>query len=281
MMNKIIIDKDHSNMRLDKFIRKYCKEESLQNIFKSIRTGLVKVNGKKKKQDYRLNENDELILPFNHKYTSIDNDIEVDKENKYYEYIIYEDDDMFIVNKPKNIAMHKGSKHHEGLVENYRKIFNNKNINFANRLDYDTSGLVIGTKNLQYLRYMSEEIRENRVTKEYIAEVEGNIEKDEFIIENYLLITENNVRAYDKYVEGSKKSISKYTVLNRGNNKTILKVKLITGRKHQIRVQLSSIGHPVIGDKKYGKKSKELELHCYKLIIDGKEFTELEKKIKK
>ena len=99
--------------------------------------------------------------------------------------VIYENNDFFILNKAPNIPMHKGTGHGYGLSEVFKEIYNNMDVNFANRLDYETSGLVIGCKTLKFLRYISEKIRNNQVSKKYIALVHGKIMKKEFILENY------------------------------------------------------------------------------------------------
>ena len=186
--------------------------------------------------------------------------------------------------------MHKGTGHKYGLSEIFKEIYNSENINFANRLDYETSGLVIGCKTLKFLRYISEKIRNNEVRKKYIAVVHGIIEEEKFTIENYLLVEENGVSVTKNETEG-KKSITEFrcigrktsretNVKNSGNiGKTALDINLVTGRKHQIRAQISDYGYPIVGDRKYGKNDKSdiLYLCCYYVAFDEYEY-EIEKK---
>ena len=112
MINNFKVDQEHVNMRLDKFVRKYSKEESLALIFSLIRKGNIKVNGKKSKENYRLLINDEIYFPDNAKIemgnTKINNNINI---SKFKDMIVFEDDDIFIINKPNNIPMHKGNNH--------------------------------------------------------------------------------------------------------------------------------------------------------------------------
>lgn len=288
-----IVNEETNNMRMDRYLKKMCPNESMSRIYQGLKKGDIKVNNKKIKENYRLNLEDIITIKFlkvEIKTNNKINDIIFD-ENKYKKMIIFENEDFFIVNKRGNIPMHKGSKHKYGLSEIYKKIFNNPNINFANRLDLETSGLVIGCKTMKFLRYISEKIKNNEVEKKYITLVNGNTE-EKFTIENYLLTTETGVKVVDKNIEKAKKSISKYkkininkfninneSIINEINkeNRTLLEVELITGRKHQIRVQLSNIGNSIIGDKKYGKdirnnKENKFYLCCYCIKFDEYNF---------
>lgn len=281
-----IVDSESEGMRLDRYLKKTFKNESLSKIFQALRKGDVKINGKKSKENYRLCLGDKITVKYlySEKEEKTKKTFDFD-EKKYKNMIIFENNDFFIINKPGNVPMHKGTGHKHGLSEIFKKIYENDNINFANRLDYETSGLVIGCKNLKFLRYISEKIRNNEVQKKYVAAVDGEIEKDKFIIENYLKITENGV--IQSYVsdKDAKRSITKYKKINnrffdkilnniKKEKVTLLDIDLVTGRKHQIRVQLSSIGNPVIGDRKYEKKKEENKLYlcCYSVSFDDYKF---------
>ena len=193
--------------------------------------------------------------------------------------------------------MHKGTGHSYGLSEVFKKIYQNENINFSNRLDYDTSGLVIGCKNLKFLRYISEKIRNNEVKKKYFAIVHNNnninikelkeLKKENklnFKIENYLTTEKNGVIVSDSPIsKDSKKSITyfkekklahlKNFELLKDKKNIVLDVDLVTGRKHQIRAQLANAGLPIIGDSKYGKKGEKFYLCCYFVSFDNYEFS--------
>lgn len=283
---KCIVDGELENMRVDRYIKKLCRNESVSRIFKAFKNGDIRVNGKKIKENYRLLLNDIItvkylnITPENKKYEKKINIKNIDV-NAYKQMIIFENEDFFIVDKPGDIPMHKGTGHEYGISEIYKNIFGNDNINFANRIDSETSGLVIGCKTKKYLRYISEKIRNNKVIKKYIAAVHGKIDKDSFTLENYLVITENGVKVSDFQNEKAKRSVSHFKrapdvelkLVDMEN--TILDIDLVTGRKHQIRVQLSHIGHPIIGDKKYGIKdgSKKFYLCCYEIAFDTYNFS--------
>ena len=265
MINNFKVDQEHVNMRLDKFVRKYSKEESLALIFSLIRKGNIKVNGKKSKENYRLLINDEIYFPDNAKIEmgniKINNNINI---SKFKDMIVFEDDDIFIINKPNNIPMHKGNNHEYGISEMAKKYYNNSNVNFANRLDLETAGLVIGTKNLNILRKINQVIKDREILKKYIAMINSNNLKlnEKFIVEKPIEITETGV----KISENGLYSKTIFKVINIEKDKALLDVDLKTGRKHQIRVHLSSINKPIIGDNKYGGiTSNRMYLKCYRI----------------
>lgn len=181
-MNKFNVDLEYVDMRLDKFVRKYSKLESLSQIFSLIRKGKLKINGKKAKENYRLKLNDVIEYSDDFKmqiktYRKIEN-------FNLKELIVFEDENIFVINKPEKLAMHKGDKNEYGLAELAKSYYDNANINFANRLDKETQGLVIGCKNLQILRKINEQIRKKKIKKKYIAMVRNKGLKlnDTFIV---------------------------------------------------------------------------------------------------
>ena len=311
---EIVVDSELEGMRLDRYLRKNFKDESLSRIFGAIRAGDVKVNGKKSKENYRLLLNDKILVKNlfqsnleqteEAKYKVKKLKIQKNELEKYKKMVIFENEDFFIVNKREKVPMHKGTGHKYGLAEVFKEIYASENINFANRLDFETSGLVIGCKNLKFLRYMSQKIRNNEVHKKYFAIVhnKNKIENDKnsnlknFTIENYLTTMESKVVVSEKIISReSKKSITHFEQLNFNklknsqqilnllgkNNKNIVlfDIELITGRKHQIRAQLANQGLFIVGDKKYGKKdgSDRFFLCCYFLSFDNYKFSIFDK----
>lgn len=317
--NEIIVNSEMEGMRLDRYLRKSFKNEPLSRIFSAIRSGDVKINGKKSKENYRLLLNDKVII----KNLSIGNikknekaenkikklQISQNELEKYKKMVIFENEDFFIVNKAEKVPMHKGTGHKYGLSEVFKKIYKSENINFANRLDFETSGLVIGCKTLKFLRYISEKIRENKVHKKYFAIVhnrefkneneflKSNSEKNKsnFKIENYLTTAENKVIVSKNPIsKESKKSVTYFKYINieklknqreildllkKNKYVSLLDIELVTGRKHQIRAQLADKGLFIVGDRKYGIRdgSNRFFLCCYSLSFDEYKFSILDR----
>lgn len=267
-----IIDKEFEDVRVDKFLRKKLLNMPLTEIFKCIRVGKIKVNGKKTKENYRLKLNDVVKL-----FVKVDLESIQSEENKIKDsdleeikqFIVYEDENLLILNKKPNMVMHKGSGHEYGVSEILKEYLKNPNFNFINRIDKATSGLIIGTKSLVINRELSEEIRERNIEKKYYILVEGKFKKKEFTIKSFLKRLEDRVVELEKYEVGAKESISYFRVVETGKDCTLLEGTLGSGRTHQLRVQLASMGNPILGDTKYGKgKEKIMYLFSHYLKID-------------
>ena len=266
-----IIDKEYENVRLDRFLRKKYEDISLTEIFKGIRTGKVKVNGKKSKENYRLQLEDVVKVFFNggetkeEKLVSIENR-EIEKIKKS---IVYEDEKVLIFNKKNNMVMHKGSGYEYGISEMLKSYLKNENFNFVNRIDKATSGLIIGAKSLVVARELAEDIRNRDIEKKYYILVNGRVREKEFKIKSWLKKVEDRVIEVEEFQEGAKESTSSFKIVEHGKNCTLLEGTLGSGRTHQLRVQLANRGNYIIGDNKYGKgKEKMMYLFSHYVKIE-------------
>lgn len=278
-MIEYIIDEEYESVRVDRFLRKHLKNINLSEIYKMLRKGKIKVNNKKISQDYRLILGDIvfIFLPENFKENNEEKFIELshielsqERKEKLKEMIVFENDSLFVINKLLGDVVHKGSGHDISLLEEFRSYYSNNNINFVNRIDKLTSGLVIGAKNIKTAREIAKEIQSGNIVKKYYILVNGKIEKNDFIIENYLKKDEEKVIVSDVEKDGYKKSITYFKKIKEYNKYTLLEAELKTGRTHQLRAQLNHIGNNIVGDTKYGKNEKEdlMYLFSYYLKID-------------
>lgn len=260
-----IIDSSFHEVRLDRFLRKKYENTPLTEIFKGIRTGKIKVNGKKSKENYRLKEGDIVKVLISGGETEEKKFIKISSKDltTLKSGIVYEDERVVIFNKETGMVMHKGSGYDYGLSELFKSFYQTDEFNFVNRIDKSTSGLVIGAKSLVVTRELAEEVREGKTDKKYYILVDGVIDKDRFTLKSYLRKEETKVVELSSYEEGAKESISYFKVLKRGKNRTILEATLETGRTHQLRVQLASLGHPIVGDGRYGRGGKNMFLFSY------------------
>ncbi|MDR7870677.1 MAG: RluA family pseudouridine synthase [Tissierellaceae bacterium] len=186
--------------------------------------------------------------------------------------IVYEDNDLLIINKQADIVVHPTKSHQEntlsnGIAYHFKENEINKKIRFVNRLDMDTTGILIVAKNPFAHQQIAIQLEENTVTKKYYALVEGIVEKDEDTID--LPIGREEERSIKKIVtKKGQEALTTYKVVERFKDATLVEVQIFTGRSHQIRVHMHHIGHPIIGDSLYNKESpyiKRQALHSYYL----------------
>lgn len=266
-----IIDKEYEDVRLDRFLRKKYEDISLTEIFKGIRTGKVKVNGKKSKENYRLQLEDIVKVFFNGGETKEEKPVSIENKEieKIKKSIVYEDEKVLIFNKKNNMVMHKGSGYEYGISEMIKSYLKNENFNFVNRIDKATSGLIIGAKSLVVARKLAEDIRNRDIEKKYYILVNGRVREKEFKIKSWLKKVEDKVIEVEEFQEGAKESTSSFKVVEYGKNCTLLEGTLGSGRTHQLRVQLANRGNYIIGDNKYGKgREKMMYLFSHYIKIE-------------
>ena len=262
-MVKLIITENEGNQRLDRFLRKYLKRAPLSMIYKLIRKD-VKVNGKRGHEDTVLQAGDSLVIYIpEDKLAELTAPVKKQKARRSFG-IVYEDENVIVVNKPSGLLTHGDSHEKKNTLVNqvcgYLQDKGEYNPSVertfapapANRLDRNTSGLVIFGKTAEALRELTEIIRDKEnVRKIYMALVAGRMDGaadiDSRLVKNE---STNKVRVAPDGEGQSARTI--VTGIRPGDEMSLVEVNLITGRTHQIRVHLSSAGHPVAGDPKYG-----------------------------
>lgn len=262
--------KDFLNFKATKEIKinDYLKERGVSSrlIRRSVKSGSIYLNGKLIKKNKKLKLNDIISLRFQ------DENPNGKIENKDLD-ILYEDDDLIIINKEPFMVTHTAKDDSDGTLLNYLLGYfydNNikRKVRFINRLDRDTSGIVVASKNSFAQDKISAEFRDV-VEKKYLAICQGIFDEKEGTIDAPIATSEDNIRREVNYVIG-KKSITSYKVIEEYENMSLVLLTLHTGRTHQIRVHLSHLGHPIIGDSLYGKKSDLINrqaLHSYSIKL--------------
>lgn len=268
MPNKLryVIDEKTAGYKFIHFLKVDLKMSS-RFTKKMARNGLGRINGKRGTNSDILKIGDIIEITLDTEETQ---DIEAEDIPIN---IVYEDMDLLIVNKPPFMIVHPTKSHRSGTLGNgivnyFRSTGQDCIVRFVNRLDRDTSGLVMIAKSQFAHQQMANMLIDNLIEKYYIAIVEGNVCINDTID---LPIGRPTIESIKREVmEDGQKAITHYEVLSNNNNITSLKVKLETGRTHQIRVHLSHIGHPLLGDILYGNESEYINrqaLHAYKLIF--------------
>ncbi len=296
-MQELTIGKNEAGQRLDKYLFKYLKEAPASFIYKMLRKKNIVLNGKKCTGSEQLSNGDTLKLFMAdetiEKFAGKQMDTKTDYPYKQLD-VIYEDEDMIFVNKPSGMLSQKAEPKDVSINEYIigyllksgaidKAQLSTFKPSVCNRLDRNTSGLILAGKSLAGSQYLSEIIKDRSLKKFYLAVVKGRVNAD-CSVEGYLIKNEKtNKVTVSKTAKGADKELyirTDYKVLKAADKYSVLLVHLITGRSHQIRAHLSSIGHPLLGDFKYGDRNinkeyglKDQLLHAYKVVLpDGREF---------
>lgn len=275
MEKKFLINKNIETLRLDKALTLLNEKYSREYFSFLIKKGNVLVNNKIVSPSYKVKENDEVIVTFDEKETNLN--------LKPYEFklnIVYQDDDLLVINKPKGLVVHPGSGHIDDTLVNaliYNKIeLSSVNglsrVGIVHRIDKDTSGLLLIAKNDYTHNEIAKELKDHSMKRSYIALVDGIIEENDLKIVGKIGRDKTNRLKMAIDSKNGKDAITHVHVLERFKNQySLVKCELETGRTHQIRVHLSSIKHPLVGDTIYGGSNHLYNngqlLHAYKLVF--------------
>lgn len=251
---QLFIVKDF-NIRLDKFLTEKLSEMSRSHIQKLIRDGNVTVNKKAVKANYKvsLGEIIEIDIPEPECLDIVPENILLD--------ILYEDEDILVVNKPKGMVVHPAPGHYSGTLVNAIMFHCKENLSGINgvlrpgivhRIDMNTTGSLLICKNDKSHRFLAEQLKEHSITRKYHAIVYGNLKEDNGTIESPIGRHPVERKKMSTKSKNGRPAVTHYHVLERFGNFTYIECQLETGRTHQIRVHMSSIGHPILGDDLYG-----------------------------
>ena len=281
MFKNFIVDATYNNMRLDRLLRNKLGKIPQSLIEKSLRSGKIKLNKKKAKSSFKVQTNDQIeLFNFEFKENLTQKKIKYKPSNeiiKENENLIIDDNENFVVlNKNSGISVQGGTKSKKNLIDIFAQseIFSGNKPFSVHRLDKETSGVFIIAKNRETAQLLTSLFRLRKVHKTYLAVCHGEIEKNSGEWNDELLRFENGKKITEK-------AKTLYKVIDKNYNSSLVELKPITGRKHQLRKQLFSIGHSIYGDKKYKSSNftkgvnKNLMLHSFqiKFMIKDKKYT--------
>ena len=281
MIKSYIVDSTFNNMRFDRWLRIKLGKVPQGLIEKNLRSGKIKINKKKVKSSFKIKTNDKVDIfnlnfeeKVNQKKIKFSPSNEVIKANE--DLIIDNNDDFVVLNKSSGISVQGGTKSKKNLIDIFTKseIFHGTKPYSVHRLDKDTSGVFIMAKNRETAQLLTSLFRLRKVHKTYLAICNGELEKNSGQWNEELIRYENGKKIIEK-------AQTTFKVLDKNSNSTLVEMKPITGRKHQLRKQLFNIGHSIYGDKKYRSFTsdkginKDLMLHSYQIrfMIKDKRYT--------
>ena len=266
-MKKILnVTEDYHDMRIDRWVKKKIFNVPQSLIEKSLRQGKIKVNNLIVKNAYKLKYKDKIYLyNFNPETTFLNKKKYVPTKKDIYSsesFIIENNENFVVINKPPGLPVQGGTKSNKNLVDNLSnsEVFKNSKPYIVHRIDKDTSGILIIAKTRKFAQLLTSLFRIRKIYKTYLAICYGSLEKNSGELINDLTRYEGK----KKIIENAK---TLYNVIDKNNFCSLISLNPITGRKHQIRKQLSMIGNPVLGDNKYNfeTKGKKLMLHAYSI----------------
>ncbi|MCR5222437.1 MAG: RluA family pseudouridine synthase [Lachnospiraceae bacterium] len=282
-MKEFRVSKDDADQRLDKYCARILKEAPISFFYKMFRKKNITLNGKKAKGNELLREND--VIRFFLSDETFDKFLKTG-ENQHAENlsdfsisVVYEDEHVLIVNKPAGILSQKAKEDSVSMNEYCLAYLQSKGLydpkdpfafqpSVCNRLDRNTSGLLLCSKSLQGARLLSKILKDRSVHKYYACIVKGTV-REPFLLEGYLKKDEksNKVQILEEPAEDADPVKTRvYPVISDGDL-SLLKIELITGKTHQIRVHLSSIDHPILGDQKYGDRDLNQKYRCSSQLL--------------
>ena len=275
MPDQYIIDKDFHNTRLDRWFKNTIIDLPQSLIEKIIRQNKIKINKKKAKSSYRVHSGDKIQVYNIEKFKANNKKIikykPSNKEaNIYEDYVIENNDNFIVINKPSGIPVQSGTKSFKNIIDILKntKYFQNTKPYIVHRLDKETSGVLIIAKNRKYAQLFTSLFRIRKIHKTYVAVTHGKVS-------NNIKILKDDLVSYERNKKVIQNAITYIKVIKSTEDFSYLELNPITGRKHQLRKQLYKIGKPILGDdkyfikKRYGKNKLMLHAHKIKFMIDN------------
>ena len=266
-MRLVRIDEAHDGQRIDNFLLGQLKGVPKSLVYRILRTGQVRINGKRAKPDVRIADGDEVrIPPVRTAEPAVHGAPAPAQLERIGAAVIHEDRDFLVIDKPSGVASHGGSGISFGAIELLRAARPGDTLELAHRLDRDTSGVLVLTRRRSALTGLQTLIRDNQTTKQYLTLLQGKFRRATFDVnaplrKSVLQGGERMVRVDDD----GKAALTRFRAIDAFRDATLAEATLFTGRTHQIRVHSAHSGHPIAGDEKYGDREFNLQMREFGL----------------
>ena len=263
----------YAGQRIDNFLFRKYKHIPKSHIYRIIRSGELRINSGRVKPTYKLSVGDNIRVPPIVDTASVPPRISNADVAAISKRILYENDELLVIDKPAHLAVHTGTAHSFGLIDLLKHRYSDNDISLVHRLDKDTSGCLIVAKSRDTLLYLQKRFRDSKVEKIYQALVVGQWRKPRRVSIPLRRVVQKQTAA-----DNGKHSVTDFSVIRLFKDYSLMSISLITGRTHQIRVHAAHCGHPIAGDKKYGDFSdnrklaqlglKRIFLHAHRVALE-------------
>ena len=248
------VDANNDQRRLDNFLTYKFPNLPKSKIYSMIRKGEIRINSKRCKAQTKISLGDEIRLPPYLESEKRDNNFKnlpAKIEKLIKNAIIFDDDDFIVINKPEGISVHGGTGQKFCLIDGVRSIYSSNDIDLCHRLDKETSGCIVLSKNKLFLKHFNGLLRTKKITKTYLAIICGKLKKSITVTDKLIARRRNNIKT-SLVDDSGKEALSIFSPIKTYKNYTLVEIEILTGKLHQIRAHAESIKHPVLGDFKYG-----------------------------
>lgn len=280
------VSSDHDGQRVDNFLSARLKGIPRSLVYRLIRTGQVRINGKRCKPSNRLHEGDQVRIPPAHVNSREAAHISDEVQQRLRERIIHRDDDILVVDKPAGMAVHAGSGLPWGLIDVLRRIYPDEFLELAHRLDRETSGCLVLARNGAALGWLGAQFREGAAGKRYLCLLDGTFPESTVEVDAPLARVATGHRRVVEVNPAGKPALTRFHRLQAYPGASYAEAELLTGRTHQIRVHALHLGMPLAGDRKYSPRDslkrwrklglKRMFLHAHALTLETTDGGRLE-----
>lgn len=280
------VDADRAGQRVDNFLAAQLKGVPKSAIYRMIRTGQVRINGRRCKAATRLATGDRVRIPPARLQAKDQVEVSAGVLEQVRQAIVFENDDLLVVDKPSGMAVHSGSGLAWGIIDALRQLRPGHYLELAHRLDRDTSGCLVVARSGAALGHLSAQFRDGSIGKFYLCLLDGKLPQPLVEVNAPLLRAEAGSRRQVRVAPEGKQALTRFKLLQRCGDGSFAEAELLTGRTHQIRVHAQHLGMPLAGDALYSSREslkkwrqrglKRLFLHAHRVVLNGLEGADIE-----